>query len=159
MTIVVSDTSSICYLLLIDQIDLLPQLYGNVTIPQAVSEELAAASSLAVLQNWIGQPPNWLEIRRVELLLDPTLEKLDPGEQEAIFLGEQLRADLVVLDDKAARQIAQARGLKIIGLLGILRDAARAGLIELKPTIERLQNTDFRVAPSLLRRLIEEERR
>lgn len=34
--IVVSDTSPICYLLLINQIDILPTLYNSVTIPQVV---------------------------------------------------------------------------------------------------------------------------
>jgi predicted nucleic acid-binding protein len=34
--IVVSDTSPICYLILVGQIDLLPRLYGQVVIPQAV---------------------------------------------------------------------------------------------------------------------------
>ena len=33
---VVSDTSPLCYLLLIDLIDLLAELYGKVIIPQAV---------------------------------------------------------------------------------------------------------------------------
>jgi predicted nucleic acid-binding protein len=39
--IIVSDTSPICYLLLIGEIELLPQLYGQVLIPQAVQQELA----------------------------------------------------------------------------------------------------------------------
>jgi predicted nucleic acid-binding protein len=39
--LVVSDTSPLCYLLLIDQIDLLPKIYGRVVIPQAVRDELA----------------------------------------------------------------------------------------------------------------------
>ena len=39
--IVVADTSPICYLLLIGGISLLPQLYGQVLIPQAVRQELA----------------------------------------------------------------------------------------------------------------------
>ncbi|MGK7902999.1 MAG: hypothetical protein AB4352_16630 [Hormoscilla sp.] len=54
---VVSNTSPLCYLLLIDQINLLPQLFGQITIPQAVSDELGASESLAILQSWIAQPP------------------------------------------------------------------------------------------------------
>ncbi|GAA6618508.1 hypothetical protein NUACC26_043190 [Scytonema sp. NUACC26] len=38
--IIVSDTSPICYLLLIDQIDILQELYRVVIIPQVVADEL-----------------------------------------------------------------------------------------------------------------------
>ena len=60
----------------------------------------------------------------------------------------------MILDDKAARQIAVARGLKIIGLLGILKAASRSGLLDLATTFEQLQNVGFWVAPSLLERLL-----
>ncbi len=60
--IVVCDTSPICYLLLLDQIELLRQLYDVVMIPQAVFDELRAVESPTVVQNWIMQPPEWLRI-------------------------------------------------------------------------------------------------
>jgi predicted nucleic acid-binding protein len=157
MTIIVSDTSPICYLLLIHQIDLLPQLYGEVTIPQTVGDELKANQSPAVVQNWISRPPEWLRIVTITVSPDPILEPLDPGEREAILLAKQLAADLVILDDKAARQIASAMGLNIIGLLGILKDAARSGLIDLATSFEQLRAAGFWVAPCLLQRLLAEE--
>ncbi len=157
MTIIVSDTSPICYLLLIHQIDLLPQLYGEVTIPQTVGDELKANQSPAVVQNWISRPPEWLRIVTINVSPDPILEPLDPGEREAILLAKQLAADLVILDDKAARQIASAMGLNIIGLIGILKDAARSGLIDLATSFEQLRAAGFWVAPCLLQRLLAEE--
>lgn len=60
----------------------------------------------------------------------------------------------MILDDKAARGIAAKGGLKIIGLLGILKDAARSGLLDLKTTFEQLQEAGFWIAPSLLERLL-----
>jgi len=39
--IVVSDTSPLNYLVLINEIDLLPKLFGNVIIPEAVLAELS----------------------------------------------------------------------------------------------------------------------
>lgn len=155
--IVVSDTSGICYLLLIDQINVLPQLYGVVMIPQAVFDELRADESPTVVRNWIMQPPEWLVIQTAGVSSDATLERLDPGEREAILLAEQLAADLVVLDDKAARRIALERSLRIIGLVGILRDAARAGLLDLAATFERLREAGFWVAPGLLQLLLDTE--
>ena len=123
---VVSNTSPICYLLLIDCIDLLPQLFGRVIIPETVAEELAAAKSPAILQNWIAQPPDWLEIRAAIAIADAAVAELDPGEREAILLAESIEADLIVLDDMAARRVAAERGLIVTGTLGVVeRDADR----------------------------------
>ena len=155
--IVVSDTSPICYLLLINQIDILQSLYDSVIIPQSVADELKAFESPPVVKSWLAQPPNWLQLQPIELTQDIELEKLDPGEREAIVLGEKLKADLVILDDKAARQIAVKRGLTIIGLLGILKDAARSGLLDLETTFEQLRDVGFWVSPSLLERLLANE--
>ena len=155
--IVVSDTSPICYLLLIDQISILQELYDIVVIPQAVADELNASESPPVVRNWIANPPNWLQIEIVSTSSSLGLEKLDPGEQEAILLAEQIEAELIILDDKAARQIASERGLRIMGLLGIVKDAAQFGLLDLRVTFERLQEVGFWVAPSLLERLLREQ--
>jgi hypothetical protein len=55
--IVVSDTSPICYLLLIDQIMILQELYELVVIPEAVADELKASESPSIVRNWIANPP------------------------------------------------------------------------------------------------------
>ena len=83
---------------------------------------------------------------------------MDLGEQEAITLADSLGAELIVLDDKAARQIALQRGLRIIGLLGILGVAAQRDLVDLSVAIERLQQTNFRVSPNLVESLLENYR-
>lgn len=155
--IVVSDTSPICYLLLINQIDILRTLYSSVTISKTVANELRASESPPVVKHWIANPPDWLQIQSIETPQEIELEKLDPGEREAILLAEKINANLVILDDKAARQIAMKRGLKIIGLLGILKDASRSSLLDLKTTFERLREVGFWVAPSLLERLLEDK--
>ncbi|NJL83987.1 MAG: DUF3368 domain-containing protein [Chloroflexaceae bacterium] len=155
--IVVSDTSPICYLLLINQIDILKALYNVVIIPQVVANELSAFESPSAVRNWIAHPPSWLQIHLTETLQSNELRILDPGEREAILLAEQLNADVVILDDKAARRIAVERKLRIIGLLGILKDAARSGLLDLETTFKQLQEAGFWVAPDLLDRLLKED--
>ncbi|MEQ9354484.1 MAG: DUF3368 domain-containing protein [Coleofasciculus chthonoplastes F3-SA18-01] len=154
--IVISDTSPICYLLLINQIEILPVLYNVVTIPQTVADELSVSESPPVVKRWIAHPPSWLQIRLLSTSQGIELDKLDPGEREAILLAEELKANLVILDDKAARRIALERGLIIIGLLGILKDAARAGLLDLEITFEQLREVGFWVAPSLLEQLLKD---
>lgn len=153
--IVVSDTSPLCYLILIDGIELLPQLYGRVIIPEAVYQELAAMGAPDKVQAWTAHCPSWLEVQSVVSEPDSELNQLDAGERGAITLAEQLRASLVLLDEKAARQIAIGRGLQVIGLLGILGVAAEQGLTNFAVMIERLQHTNFWASPRLIQMLLE----
>lgn len=60
--IIVSDTSPICYLLLIEKIDILPALYNVIIIPKAVADELSSINAPTIIQDWIAQPPSWLQI-------------------------------------------------------------------------------------------------
>ncbi len=152
--IVISDTSPICYLVLIDCIEVLPILYENVIIPQAVYEELQAESTPKVVKEWIENYPDWLVIRNITNASDSELSKLDKGEREAIILAEEIKANLLILDDKLARTMATKRGLKIIGLLGILLDAAKNNLIDLPTKVNQLQETSFFVSPKLLQSIL-----
>ncbi len=152
---VVSDTSPLFYLLLIDLIDLLPELYGKVIIPQAVLNELSVPQAPEAVQAWIAQPPVWLEVLSIENPPDVELIQLDLGEQEAIALAEQLGADLIIVDDRDARQMALERGLNVIGLLGVLGVAAQQNLINFSVAIGRLQQTTFRASPVLIESLLE----
>lgn len=56
--IVVADTSPINYLCIIEQIDLLSELFGTVVIPQAVLDELHAAGSPDAVKAWIDAGPD-----------------------------------------------------------------------------------------------------
>jgi predicted nucleic acid-binding protein len=67
--IIISDTSLIRYLLLIDQIDLLPQLYGQIIIPNEVRNEIQSANAPLELQQWIANSPTWLRVEDVALHL------------------------------------------------------------------------------------------
>jgi len=61
--IVVSDTSPLNYLVLIEQVQVLPVLFGRVVVPPAVMAELQHAGTPAVVRAWAASPPPWLEIR------------------------------------------------------------------------------------------------
>lgn len=154
--IVVSDTSPICYLVLLDVIDILPKIYGRIVIPEWVRVELAAAKAPDAVRTWIADPPDWLEVQGAIAQSSEALQDLDRGEQEAIALAESIGADLIVLDDLAGRRAAQARGLDVVGLLGVLQTAAKRGLIDLSDVVEQLWQTNFRVSERLLRQLLEE---
>jgi predicted nucleic acid-binding protein len=66
-------------------------------------------------------------------------------------LAEYMKADIILLDEKAARRVAANRGLRVTGLLGVLGEAATRGLVELAPAIDRLRTTNFRSSPALLK--------
>jgi predicted nucleic acid-binding protein len=153
--IVVADASPICYLLLIGHVDLLQRLFGQVMIPQAVHDELSVEGAPTIVRTWIAHPPSWLQIQYAATTPDASLNRLHLGEREAITLAVQLKADLIVLDEKAARRVAVERGLYTTGLLGILDDAATRRLIDLPTAIERLQRTTFRASPRLLKTLLD----
>ena len=156
--IVVSDTSPLCYLVLLDLIDVLPRMYGTVIIPREVSVELSSEQAPVSAQEWIARPPAWLDIRSVEDVQIPAaLDELDDGEREAIALAELLGATLILMDDKAARAIAEDRGFEITGSIGVLRDASRKGFIDLKEALVRLQKTSFRISNQIVEDVLAKE--
>ena len=93
--IIVSDTSPINYLILIGQIDLLPQLFKQIIIPQAVYSELSDSLAPLPVQTWTVDTPSWLKIQPVSQPTDEIKNLLDPGESEAIILAQELNADLL----------------------------------------------------------------
>ncbi len=152
--IVVADTTPINYLILIEEIDVLPKLYGRVVIPRAVGEELMRSRAPLKVQEWIKQPPNWLEILAPTAVSDVKLAKLDAGEREAIALAEELSADQLIVDELLGRREAERRSLPVIGTVGVLREAAEMGLLDLHSAFDRLRQTSFHVSPAILASLL-----
>jgi predicted nucleic acid-binding protein len=155
--IVIADTTPLNYLVLIRESHLLPQLYGRVLIPQAVCDELRQERTPAPVRAWVAKRPAWLEVRQASVPLDSELEELDRGEREAIALALELRADLLIVDDRDARVAACRRNLVVIGTLRVLEDAAQLDLVDLPRAMQRLQQTTFRASPHLVRALLERD--
>jgi predicted nucleic acid-binding protein len=153
--IIASNTSPINYLILIGHINLLPELFQQIIIPQAVYSELSDASAPSPVQTWIATPPDWLKIQPVSQPSDAILDLLDPGERAAILLAQELNADLLLLDDMKARRTATERGLAITGILGILDQAATMKLIDLPAAVQNLQSTSFWASDSLFQKLLD----
>lgn len=154
--IVVCDTSPICYLLLIGKIQLLPRLYEKVLIPQVIQNELADKRSPTVVQTWISQPPEWLVIQRVDVVSNGDLDNLDSGERDAIMLALAIGADLIIVDDLLARQMASSLNLRVTGLLGVLDEAGRQKLVDFPGAIARLQQTTFRASSKLIQSVLQQ---
>ena len=152
---VVSNSSPICYLLLIGQIDLFPALFQQIHLPASVCLELANEGAPDIVQNWIAHPPSWIRVHQVSGIADPLSNRLHAGEREAIVLAQELAADLILLDEKAARGVALEIGLHVSGLLGVLDVAATRGMVDLATAIRHLTKTSFRASPRLLKSLLD----
>jgi predicted nucleic acid-binding protein len=151
--IVVADTSPLNYLILIEQIQVLEALYGQVIIPPAVQDELLSLDAPMPVRKWMESPPVWLEVRSpVPTYLDSVI--LGAGESEAIALAEQLGAHRIVMDESLGRNEALNRGLAVIGTLGVLREAHRAGLLDFASTVDRLKSTTFRISPQVIQTIL-----
>jgi predicted nucleic acid-binding protein len=155
MSVIISNTTPINYLVLIDQINVLRHLYAHVMIPQAVFGELQDEGTPGKVKAWVASHPEWLEVRTVSAPLDPMLASLDVGEREAISLAKEIQADALIIDEPDGREAAKRQGLRVIGTLRVLYDAAEAGLCELEQTYDDLQQTTFRAHPQLFRAFLD----
>ncbi len=147
--IVVSDTSVISNLIQLELAYILEELFGEIIISKSVLKELSVIPShLEYINNasWISSK----SIQNIELYND-LLKQLDFGEAESIVLSIELKAKLLLIDEKRGRKIASNYGIKISGLIGVLIKAKQEVIItELKPFLDKLIfEIGFRINPKL----------
>ncbi|HEX3912868.1 MAG TPA: DUF3368 domain-containing protein [Steroidobacteraceae bacterium] len=148
MSVVVSDTSPLHYLILCGVDSVLPRLFERVIIPPTVFAELQHVNTPAPVREWARSLPAWVSVQK-PISLDPSLN-VDVGELEAICLAREIHATAVLIDDRAGRNAAIQCGVPVIGTLGLLESAALRGWINLPQTLERLQQTNARLDPQLV---------
>ncbi|ALM76368.1 DUF3368 domain-containing protein [Thermococcus barophilus] len=145
--VVVSNTSPLIVLSNMGQLDLLKFLFGRIIVPRGVAEEF-------------GEPlPEWVEVKDVQnrIVVKLLQEKLHKGESEAIALAIELNADLVIIDDKAARNTASSLGLKVIGTAGLILLGKKKGYYrEIGPVIESLMGRGFRLSRDVVEQILRE---
>jgi uncharacterized protein len=142
LMLAVSNTSPLSNLAIIGRLEFLQRRYGFVRIPPAVAEELAALTHLAGAQRiQAALAERWLVVERLQETSLPQLTfALDPGETSAIALALQLKADVLLLDEKRGRIAARHCGLAVAGVLGELLHARHAGWIpNVRDEIQRLR--------------------
>jgi predicted nucleic acid-binding protein len=165
---VVSDTSPLSYLVLIGRESVLPALYGDILIPKAVYRELVHPNGPKTVRERIDHVPSWLHVETVRLEQgdDPPrqaeLEKLntlDPGERRAIMLAKKNEADLLLIDERAGRDVAGEYGVPVTGIIGVLGAAAQKELIDPAKAVQDLRETSFRASADLYRWLLQKGQR
>lgn len=144
--VVITDAS--CFILLdkIDAFAILKDLYQIViTTPEIAAE-------------YGKRLPQWVDVKAVQNreLLYTYAESIDIGEASAIALANEIQADLIILDDAAARKFAEKLHLDITGSMGVLLNAKKHNIIsKIRPYLDKIQQTNFRISPSLVSYILE----
>lgn len=156
MSVVVSDTSPLHYLILCGAETVLPHLFRQVVIPSTVFRELQQPNTPSSVREWAISLPAWISVQTPRTL-DLAFE-VDAGEREAICLAQEIKADAILMDDRAGRRAAIHYGLAVVGTIGLLEQASSRGLIELPQTMERLRQTNARLDPELIHAALERDK-
>lgn len=136
--VIISDTTTISNLLIINKLYILQKLYNKIIIPRAVFTELQKLKnynrnlSEIIHSSWIVVE----DVKNIDWVLELSTI-LDKGEAEAIVLSKELNADLLIIDETKGRNLAKKLNITIIGLLGILIIAKNEKLID---SVENILN-------------------
>ena len=145
--IVVSDTTPIHYLILIDEESILSELFKRIVIPDAVIREMSHPNAPEQIRRWAANPPEWIEIEKPNEGLASGIVGLGAGETAAIALATDLRADAVLMDDRKAIREALRRDLTVLTTFALFELASRKGLIDRHDTVDALSKTSFHFPP------------
>jgi predicted nucleic acid-binding protein len=140
--IVVADTSVILNLCRVQHEHLLQQLFQRVLISAEVAGEFTRLTKIQKRFSGLVLP-NWIEIASVPQAFPPEVirAQLDIGESAAITLCINQKADLLLIDEAAGREVATRLGVRTVGILGVLVDARNQKLIsDVKSLLDRLEN-------------------
>jgi predicted nucleic acid-binding protein len=137
---IISDTSCFIILTNIGELELLHQVYGQITTTPDIATEY-------------GDPlPAWVEIATVtDMYKQQLLElQIDKGESSAIALAMETPSSTIILDDIKARKVAQQLGLTYTGTIGVIIKAKLQGIIPtIKPILSKIKQTDFRLSADI----------
>lgn len=145
---VVSNTTPLIKLVGVGLLDLLPALYQEIHVPEAVFAEYQAGRAQHPGSPDLATLP-WLIVHIVAP--DPVVPaNLDSDEAEAIALARTLSARLILLDERRGRAVAEQLGLPVVGTMTVLIEAKRQGHVPLvAPIIDQMIAQGRRISPQL----------
>ena len=141
--IIVSNSSPLIAYSRIGKLNLLKDLFGTIIIPMEVFDELTTRE--------YEFNHNWIEIRSISnISLKKSLElRLDCGESAAITLASELKADLLLMDERPGRHIAEYMEIDVTGTVGLLVKLAQSGKVNIKEELDNLIINDFWLSKKL----------
>ncbi len=155
--IVISDASPILNLAVIGKLDLLPRLYTSIIIPQSVFDEITLGGQGKPGAEEIINAP-WVDVQlchNIDFVKELSM-KLDRGEAEAIVLAVETKADLLLMDEKRGRATARQYQVRVTGLLGVLLQAKRRGIVsEIKSILDEMRlKANFRLNDKMYEQIL-----
>jgi len=123
---------------------LLKKLFAKLQITDTVLKEF-------------NQPlPDWIEVVELKTDVHKGLSSyLDTGEASSIALAYELRESLLIIDEIKGRRAAKEMGIPVTGSLGVLIAAKSKGHLKaVKPIINKIQKTNFRISEELIERVL-----
>lgn len=157
---VISDSSPLIGLSSINQLDVLKILWGNIIIPEAVFKEVVILG-----ENKIGSKEvkaasqDWIKVLKVQNRQEVEVLQtmLDLGESEVITLGQELRADLMLINNREPRRLAMSLNFNVLGTIGIIKFAWKKGIIgDPINCINEVRSKGFWIDNRLIERIKEE---
>ena len=105
----------------VDKLEILKMLYGEITIPRAVYEEISAKPD-SICKKMVDESLEWIKIQNIQNEMAKLMFKsqLHDGEVEVMILAKEKEADLVIIDDGNARKYAKYLELTLTGTIGVL---------------------------------------
>jgi predicted nucleic acid-binding protein len=157
----VSDASPLIGLALIDGLQWLPKLFGNVWVTEAVEAEVLPARQAngkkeivdAFEAGWLKRYAGPIIERKNTTLFD----ELDRGERDSILLGlmQPKNSVILLIDERLGRAVASEAGLRIIGTAGLIGAAKRRGFIRAaRPVFAQLHASDFRISAEVIKSVL-----
>jgi len=152
---VISNSSPLIFLSAVGLLNLLKEEFGEILVPEAVYKEVTSNDLKG--SNEVKNAA-WIRVQKLankrSLSFYPVL---DEGEEKAIILAIEQKADLLLIDDLAGRRAALIHGINVMGTLGFLKVMHRKGRIKnLKNLLDALQKQGFWMGEELYRRMLEE---
>jgi predicted nucleic acid-binding protein len=151
MSRVVSNTSPLIVLAKAGLLKILPKLFSEVVVPEAVRDEIMAGrDGDAMKQAW--PTCDWLRVVVLTPPLSPLAAmQLGRGEAEAIEYARRQPDRAILLDDRAGRRAAQALGLRVFGTLSVAAIASRQGHVNsFDEALEQIRGAGLYVSDSVV---------
>lgn len=161
---IVSNSSPLIYLAKLKKLELLKDLFKEITIPEEVYLEVVKGKKEKYLDAVrIGNSieKGWIKVKKIKIIkeIERFSSEIDLGELATINLALHLKAKLVLIDDASARTIAEIFGLNVKGILYVLLKTYEKKLIkrdETKEIINQLLFEGFRISQELYIELMKE---
>ena len=159
--IVIADAGPLIALARIDQLPLLPALFGEVVVTEAVATELLAGVfaetarlKAALSAPWCKQRPKVVALAERGAKLAST-HLIGAGESSAIALAqhfnERATPSLVLIDDSRGRRAARRLKITLIGTTGVLLLGKQAQLVSaVAPLVEELKRSGYFLSDRLI---------